>query len=577
MTPKKPAHKANWHKVDLHIHTPASIDYQCKNVKYIDILRQASKKNLDCIAFTDHNTISGYKQMKDEIKNLELLESLKRLTKTEKDLLQEFRNLLKQILVLPGFEFTATFGFHILGIFSPKTSIRTIEHILLNLNIPPDDLDNGSSTVGASTDVLTAYKEITSSGGITIAAHSNSNHGVAMRGFRFGGQTKVAFTQDQNLHALEVTDLTSNSKRSTSRFFNGSKPEYPRRMHCIQGSDAHRLLRDKEYPKNLGVGDRTTEILLSDLTFSSLRELLSSSNFSRTRPYRKTYRNIDIIRSAQEEGSSIIQSFHEKMTKRGGHLSSILTDVCAMANTNGGTIFIGLTSEVKSIPLGIYNPSRAIGTIKKEIGKRITPLLDTSIDTSVTRGKTVLRLNVPMGNDRPYAIDDNKIFVRDESETTPAVRDEIVQLIHTNITHKNSKNNENKIHSDNQKNSKPSTITPPRTGVEIVDTELRDGTTYHTMHDLRNGNQVKNVTRASSRRLWHYAIMQKEGQKNIPNNKIKWHGDLGFIKQYRKGSIIRSDLCQRTKDGQTRIYYGVTEDGLHGKWQKISTINKHSE
>ncbi|HCU98877.1 MAG TPA: hypothetical protein DGM69_05970, partial [Chloroflexi bacterium] len=74
LTPKKPAHKANWHKVDLHIHTPASIDYQCKNVKYIDILRQASKKNLDCIAFTDHNTISGYKQMKDEIKNLELLE-----------------------------------------------------------------------------------------------------------------------------------------------------------------------------------------------------------------------------------------------------------------------------------------------------------------------------------------------------------------------------------------------------------------------------------------------------------------------------------------------------------------------
>ena len=97
------------------------------------------------------------------------------------------------------------------------------------------------------------------------------------------------------------------------------------------------------------------------------------------------------------------------------------------------------------------------------------------------------------------------------------------------------------------------------------------------MRDLRNGNQVKNVTRASSRRLWHYAIMQRENDISMKDIKVKWQGNLGFIKQYRKGPITRTDLCQRVEDGNIRIYYGVTEDGLHGPWRKLTKTSKQSE
>ena len=76
--------------------------------------------------------------------------------------------------------------------------------------------------------MLTAYRVINEAGGICIAAHANSSHGVAMRGFDFGGQTKIAYTQDPNLHCLEVTDLTSRSRTATQRFFDGTKSEYPR-------------------------------------------------------------------------------------------------------------------------------------------------------------------------------------------------------------------------------------------------------------------------------------------------------------------------------------------------------------
>ncbi|MBA3073134.1 MAG: PHP domain-containing protein, partial [Anaerolineae bacterium] len=301
--------------MDMHIHTPASIDYQSLEVTNLEILQKAESKGLDIIAFTDHNTIHGYQKLKEEIEQLELLEKLNRLLPEEKTRLLEYRRLLNKILLLPGIEFTATFGFHIIGIFSPDKNPREIEHLLLNLSIPVNQLDKGDPAIGSSVDVIRAYQLINEAGGIVIAAHANSTNGVAMRGINFGGQTRIAYTQDKNLHALEVTDLELQSGRTTAAFFNGTKPEYPRRMHCIQGSDCHRLNNDPTRKKNPGVGDRVTDVLLAEPTFEALKELFESNDFSRTRPHRHTEEPVfDFIQVARDEGANIIQDFHELMT-----------------------------------------------------------------------------------------------------------------------------------------------------------------------------------------------------------------------------------------------------------------------
>jgi len=232
-----------WYTMDLHLHTPASEDYLQ-------------------LAFTDHNTVAGYRRMQEEIDQLKMLQQLKRLLPEEETRLKEYQRLLKKVLVLPGFEFTATFGFHILAIFPEDKPVRDIEHLLLELNIPSEKLDEGSVTVGASVDVLTAYKSIDEAGGMAIAAHANSNNGVAMRRFPFGGQTKIAYTQDPHLISIEVTDLEKKGRHSTASFFSGNKPEYPRRMHCIQGSDAHLLIKKSAFQNKLGVGERTTDVRL---------------------------------------------------------------------------------------------------------------------------------------------------------------------------------------------------------------------------------------------------------------------------------------------------------------------------
>ncbi len=419
---------------------------------------------------------------------------------------------------------------------------------------------------------------IDDAGGIVIAAHANSNNGVAMRGFPIGGQTKIASTQDLHLHALEVTDIDQRGSRSSAAFFNGTKPEYPRRMHCIQGSDAHRLTTDPVRKKNPGIGDRVTEVLLPEVTFAELKDLFLSNDFARTRPrHHKEQPIVDIIQVAREEGANIIQDFHENMTVRAGKLYAIIADVCAFANTNGGTLYIGVNSEPKKPVLGIQNPEQAINQLDKEISTRITPPLQCTIDVQETTGKKVLRILIPRGDDPPYAVDDNKVYVRDEAETGLAVRDEIVSLVLRSSDIQQAIRTKPEIEKAPAiPEAAPSTMvperdgeTPPRTGVEVVKVEERDGISYYTMRDLRNGNEVKNVTRVSARRLWHYAITEFDQlPTDLSKAKIQWQGNVGLLGVQRQGKNVRYNLVQRTPKGY-HLYFGVTEDGIHGRWKAL--------
>jgi hypothetical protein len=569
-----------WRRMDLHVHTPGSSDYQEPHVTYLDILRQAEIRGLDILAITDHNSVAGFAAMKKEIEQLLWLEELDRLESDEKRYLEEFRRLLGKILLLPGFEFTATFGFHILGIFPPETPVSFLEHLLLTLNVPAQALQEGSSIVGATSDVLTAYRVIDEAGGIVIGAHANSGNGVAMRGIDFGGQTRIAYTQDPHLHALEVTDLDKRGRYTTRRFFDGSKPEYPRPMRCIQGSDAHRLVKDPAQPKHQGIGGRITEILLEEATFGAIATVLKGNDFSLTRPYRGPANPVDFVQLAREEGESIVQAFHPSMAQRGGYLDAILKDICAMANTNGGAIYVGISANPRENPVGVREPKKAMDRLVTIVSDRFSPEPEIQVDSLRSKGAQVVRITVQPGRDLPYAIDDNRFYVRDESESSLAVRDEIVRLVQRRgmselpqpitvptppAVAAESRAERSRGRRAGQK------IQPPRTGVEIVKSDKRKGTIYHTVRDLRNGNLIKNVTKSSARKLWHYAISQVEA--GIPNpEKIRWQGDIALLGQRSRDDRVWYDLALRD-EATVHVYYGVTDSGLNDDWLPLVQHN----
>lgn len=559
--------------MDLHLHTPASADYKQSEISYLDFLKRAEEKNLDIIAFADHNTISGYASYLDEVESLEMLEERKQLRGDEPKRLAEYRRLREKILILPGFEFTATLGFHILGIFPPDATVRQLEHLLLSLRVPGDKLDEGSGQVGATVDVLTAYRLINEAGGLVIAAHANSSHGVAMVGSDFGGQTRIAYTQDPNLHALELTDLDSRSRRRMATFFNGTKSDYPRKMHSIQGSDAHRLIYDPKFKNEMGLGDRVTEIMLDEVSFDAIKQVFLGTDYARTRPARGaaivTEETADPLRPAREQGSTLVQSFHEHFKDKRGIAPGILEDIAAMANTNGGTVYIGVPANAKAAVAGVDRAESAIVELRAAIAKLIQPSFDAHLETVKSQGKTVIRVMVPRGTSTPYTFDSTQILVRADNKSRAATRDEIMQLVRESLAVESTATAallEPRLVEETPAEIVPQ-VEPPRNGVEIIATEIRRNMQYHSVRDLRNRRVVHNVTRSSARHLWQYAVDEYEKNPVVPE-RVQWRGDLGIWKAYTHAGKARHDFVQRA-NGKLFVYYGVTEDGLHGPWRDL--------
>lgn len=421
--------EGTWYRIDLHMHTPGSADYEQAGVTYLDILQQAERRGLDIIAFTDHNTVNGYRQMMREIADLELLEKLKRIQPDELGRLLEYRRLLKKILVLPGFEFTSTFGFHILGIFPPEKPLRDIEYLLYEMHVPGYVLDKGLTEAGATSDVLTAYRLIDEAGGIAIAAHANSSSGVLMRGVNIGGQTRIAFTQDSHLAAIELTDL-SKGRRSTAHWLSGTKAEYPRRMHLIQGSDAHRLTVSATDAHRLGVGDRTSEVLLPERTFAALRALFLSQDFHRVRQSRAPLNlSVDPIQDIRAQEASTKLAFHPALPRRSvNRFEEIVRDAAAMANGDGGVILIGCESGLNKKPKGVPSADETARKLADALREQVKPELQPAIVVQTIEEAQIIRVTVPHSEQAPYAVKDNQFYVRDGAETRSATRDEIVAI-----------------------------------------------------------------------------------------------------------------------------------------------------
>ncbi|MEA2594633.1 MAG: hypothetical protein QOF01_1102 [Thermomicrobiales bacterium] len=623
-----------WRRIDLHLHTPASADYQQADVSFLDILQKAEERGLDLIAFTDHNSVRGYADLWREIEDLELLEYLGRLRENEAGRLSEYRRLLSSIVLLPGFEFTATFGFHILAIFPETTSVRKMEHLLMTLGVAEDKFGRGE--VGATTDVLAAYRLLAQNGALVIGAHVNSANGVAMQGLRFGGQTKIAYTQDEHLHALEVTDFeTPANRRSTARFFSGVKAEYPRRMHVIQGSDAHRLDHDPLRPSNLGIGERATEVLVSTPSFQALRALFAGSDFDRIRAARPLPGQGDQVKLAREEGNSTTQAFHEHLTTKRTGATNVLRDLVALANSGGGTIFVGASAAERRTIAGVGDPAAVQQQLLDEVVKQIAPQPPFEIETLYSDGKPVLAVRVSEGAEKPYALAPGAIFVRAEGESALASRDQIVAMVHSSVEQgavaasplkepepvrempddvDGHRQRRSPRHRGGRSTASAATTaisapsggtdasttaplltttagaTPrlgpngatenapvqrrdptdaaPQTGVEIVSVRKEDGTVSYTMRDLRTSEDTDGVTREAARGLWRYAIEQRE-EKSVEEGHIRWKGDRGFWKTYRaSGGEPRYNLAYRG-DGQLRIFYGVTIEGMDAEWRAV--------
>ncbi len=252
-----------------------------------------------------------------------------------------------------------------------------------------------------------------------------------MQGARYGEQTQIAYTQSPLIAALEVTDLEDSSRRGSATFFNGTRTDYPRQMHLIQGSNAHRLTREgARRDTDLGIGDRAMELMLPTARLPRCGSCLPRTT-SRVSAPGIPYRNAQPIPCLRRERAAptITQAFHEQARSRRSGYRPVLKDVVAFANTQGGTIYLGLSRNPAAPVVGVPLVDEVVRGLRDAVTRSVVPRLDVTVDIENVMGKTVIVVRVPKGPDTPYATEAGQVFVRQNGETVIALRDEIVQLV----------------------------------------------------------------------------------------------------------------------------------------------------
>jgi PHP family Zn ribbon phosphoesterase len=222
MTGKDP----NLRKADLHIHTPSSVCYSDGTATPKEIVEAALAAGLDIIAITDHNSASGIEAVQKTAEGTGLY-------------------------VFPGIELTTKSG-HFLALFDGDTPVIEIDDFLDYVGIEKDG--RGNARTVSTDETLVILKKIHERGGLAVAAHIDRWPSGLM-------ESSASRSLRREIHDCEYLDaLEITIPKERKEWENGEVRNYPRKLACIQGSDAHspeEIARRPVYVrmKNIGLID----------------------------------------------------------------------------------------------------------------------------------------------------------------------------------------------------------------------------------------------------------------------------------------------------------------------------------
>lgn len=322
--------------VDLHVHTPASKCYSLDDGydtedAYIKLLKTYREKEIKVIAITDHNTLSGYIDIKNIIdkaksrvyfwNELNEIEQVKEKINKEKEKIE----LFNYFTILPGVEFEAYPGIHLLFIFNPDIDITVIEEFIIDNGYPKEVQGNEEvevSTVSAIDIVKKAYEL----GAITIAAHVESDKG-ALKNLP-QGLSRAQFFKCKELMGIQVVGLST--IEYIKELYNNKDYRREKLPAFVRCSDYH--------GNNDEVEKYVTYMKLSSLSFDGIKEAMFNS--IECLSFSKNPQNSEIINKLIEDTNTYTL---EKLSEK--YFKEIKETMCAILNTGQGTILIGVKNK----------------------------------------------------------------------------------------------------------------------------------------------------------------------------------------------------------------------------------------
>jgi DNA repair ATPase RecN len=154
---------SRWWKVDIHTHTPASLDTTWAKAN-VDLTPEAwllgfMQAGFDCVAVTDHNSGAWIDRLKNAYQGMKNAP------------LPGFR----EIHLFPGVEITVNGGFHLLAIFDQGTSTSDIDTLLGQVGYEGTKGDSDAATRKSAAEVVEA---VVRAKGLPIPAHVDQAKGL---------------------------------------------------------------------------------------------------------------------------------------------------------------------------------------------------------------------------------------------------------------------------------------------------------------------------------------------------------------------------------------------------------------
>jgi hypothetical protein len=249
---------SRWWKLDFHTHTPASKDTRAwqqaigtpDEITPEKWLLQYMAAEIDCVVVTDHNSGEWIDLLKNAYQQMQAGRP------------DGYRDLT----IFPGVEISVQGGFHLLAVFDPSATTRTITDLLAAARYDGTDGDSDGVTREGASDVI---EEVLRAGGIPIPAHADNPKGLlqceagSRRPKRDANTIQQAMAVE-GLLAIEWIDMTV------------SPPECALKESAlltrVLGSDCHSFQRQD------AVGSRYTWVKMAEPTLEGLRLALLDGN-----------------------------------------------------------------------------------------------------------------------------------------------------------------------------------------------------------------------------------------------------------------------------------------------------------
>ena len=216
-----------WKKVDLHVHTPASLCHldhveieKARKTTPSDIVESAIAKGLNGIAITDHNSVASIPEIEEEGRK-------------------------RGLAVIPGVEISAKGG-HILAFFSHYQSVSFWDQFLYSIGLGEET--RGKGTYESDMWLDQVARHVCEVEGLAIAAHIDRKPKGFFNSDEISQEEKKRILSCPYFAAIEIT--ISKNRKSWN---NGNMAGFPIPIACIQGSDAHSVEEIGRRPMYLDV------------------------------------------------------------------------------------------------------------------------------------------------------------------------------------------------------------------------------------------------------------------------------------------------------------------------------------